>query len=613
MSWVTVVWSMVSSASLTLAAIHFLVWFRRRAALPHLLFSTATTGLAAYAACELWMMRSETPEEFGRALWWLHLPTWVVVVSLIAFARVYLREGRVWIAWAACAFRTLALLLNFGPAPNLNFQEVTSLQHVTFLGQTVSYGVGPRNPFMLVGNLSLVLFALFVVDASVATWRRGDRRPALMVGGSLTFFVVGAVLQAVLVLGGVIPVPLSASPLYLGLMAAMGYQLSQDVLEAARLSDELREGRRQMALVEERFRLVVEASPSGIVLADGQGVVVLVNAETERLFGYTREELTGQPVEMLVPERFRGGHPGHRAAYLAAPHARAMGLGSDLFARRKDGTEFAADIGLSPIRREDGPLVLLAITDVSARRRNELEVLRLRDELAHAGRLSTMAQLATSLAHELNQPLGAILRNAEAAELLLQSPSPDLEELRAILADICKDDHRAGGVIDHMRALLRRRGLERAELHVAELLEGVLVLVRQDAQRRKVLLKVEVEESLPRIHGDRGQLQQVLLNLILNGMDAMADLPAERRRLVVRARRADERTVEVAIADAGPGVAAEKLARLFEPFFTTKPEGMGLGLPISATIIEAHGGRLWAENGSFGATFYFTVPVSAAA
>ena len=141
-------------------------------------------------------------------------------------------------------------------------------------------------------------------------------------------------------------------------------------------------------------------------------------------------------------------------------------------------------------------------------------------------------------------------------------------------------------------------------------MDEVLVLVQPDAASRKVRLGVEVPKTLPSVRGDRVHLQQVLLNLILNGMDAMAEVPAEGRRLVVRARQADAGTIEVAIADAGHGVAAAKLARLFEPFFTTKPDGMGLGLPISATIIGAHGGRIWAESGPAGATFYFTLPVS---
>jgi two-component system, LuxR family, sensor kinase FixL len=245
--------------------------------------------------------------------------------------------------------------------------------------------------------------------------------------------------------------------------------------------------------------------------------------------------------------------------------------------------------------------------DVTARKLDEAEMARLRADLAHAGRVSTMAQLASSLAHELNQPLGAILRNAEAAQLLLQASPPDLEEVHAILSDICKDDHRAGEVIDRMRALLKRRGVERVELDFAELMDEVRVLVQPDATIRKVDLAIEVPRTLPPVRGDRVHLQQVLLNLILNGMDAMAEVPAGKRRLVVRARQADAGTVEVAVTDNGSGVPAAKLDRLFEPFVTTKPDGMGLGLPISATIIRAHGGRIWAESGPAGATFHFTV------
>ena len=193
---------------------------------------------AAYAGFELWMLRAVTPVEYGMALRWAHVPAWVTIVSLVAFARLYLRAGRLWLAWTVCGMRTLALLLNFGPAPNLNYREISALRHVSFLGDTVSVGEGVRNPWMLVGQLSLLLLLVFVADASLAAWRRGDRRQALMVGGSLVFFAVGVAIESVLVLGGIVHAPLTASPLYLGLMAVMGYQLSDDVFRAARLSDE---------------------------------------------------------------------------------------------------------------------------------------------------------------------------------------------------------------------------------------------------------------------------------------------------------------------------------------------------------------------------------------
>jgi hypothetical protein len=260
MSWVTIVWSMIASACLTLAAMHLLVWARRRTAWAHLLFSLSAAGVAAYAACELRMMRAETPGEFGLALRWAPVPAWVTVVSLVAFARVYLRAGRLWLAWVICGVRTLGLLLNFGPAPNLHFREISSLRRFLFLGDSVAVGEGTRNPWMLVGPLSLLLLVIFVTDASLAAWRRGDRRQALVVGGSLVFFAIGSMVEAGLVLGQVVHAPLTASLVYLGLMAVIGYQLSDDVFRAIQLSDDLRQREQQMALAAD---LPASASGSG--------------------------------------------------------------------------------------------------------------------------------------------------------------------------------------------------------------------------------------------------------------------------------------------------------------------------------------------------------------
>jgi signal transduction histidine kinase/ligand-binding sensor domain-containing protein len=251
--------------------------------------------------------------------------------------------------------------------------------------------------------------------------------------------------------------------------------------------------------------------------------------------------------------------------------------------------------------------VLLALE----REKTAHEVQQLRDELAHSSRVSTMGQLASSLAHELNQPLGAILRNAEAAELLMEQNPPDLAEIRAILADIRLDDERAGGVINRMRSLLKRQKAERSQLSTGDLLQEVGALACSDALRRNVKLTVDASPGLPPVQGDRVQLQQVLLNLFLNGMDAMSEQPPERRRLIVQARQADAHRIEVSVRDFGTGISKPSLARLFEPFFSTKPHGMGLGLPISRTIIEAHQGKIWAENRpDGGACFYFTLPVA---
>jgi len=221
-----------------------------------------------------------------------------------------------------------------------------------------------------------------------------------------------------------------------------------------------------------------------------------------------------------------------------------------------------------------------------------------------------LGELSSSLAHELNQPLGAILRNTEAAELFLQEPSPDLEELRSILADIRKDDERAGAVIDRMRALVKRSEIEHSLLDLNLLANEVISLVRPDADSRKVRLTLEPASSLPPVFGDRVQLQQVLLNLLLNAIHAVNDSALDRRRVTVRVKPAGKQ-VDVVVSDTGHGIPTDKLPRLFEPFFTTKQNGMGMGLPISRTIMKAHLGSIRAENDpAGGAMFCFTLPVA---
>jgi signal transduction histidine kinase len=244
------------------------------------------------------------------------------------------------------------------------------------------------------------------------------------------------------------------------------------------------------------------------------------------------------------------------------------------------------------------------------RHRAEAALQRNREELAHVTRVSTVGELTTSVAHELNQPLGAILSNAEAAEMFLMADPPAVDEVRDILADIRKDDQRASEVIRRMRNLLQKHDLTPKSIEINEAVEEVLKLISTGVSARKVAIKFERMAGLPRVWCDPVHFQQVVLNLVLNGMEAMAGLEEEKRQVVVRTGPGDNGTVKIAVVDSGPGIPTDRLPKLFEPFFTTKKEGMGMGLSIARTIVEAHHGQIWAENNSgAGATFYFTVPV----
>ncbi len=248
--------------------------------------------------------------------------------------------------------------------------------------------------------------------------------------------------------------------------------------------------------------------------------------------------------------------------------------------------------------------------EIELSRAAELKVRKAQDELAHMNRVSAMSELAASIAHEINQPLAAILSNAQAAQRLLALTPPDLAEVRDALAAIVDDDRRAGKVIQRMRAMLRKDEPVVAPQDVNELVREVARLVASAALLRGATLRIELAPSLPRVSGDAIQIQQVLLNLIVNALDAVARRPPDARLVVVETYAADRGRVELSVTDSGEGFAAADLARIFEPFFTTKPQGLGIGLALSRTIVEAHGGRLWAEHRpGGGATLRCALPI----
>jgi two-component system sensor kinase FixL len=264
-----------------------------------------------------------------------------------------------------------------------------------------------------------------------------------------------------------------------------------------------------------------------------------------------------------------------------------------------------------PIVNRDGSVdqVLGTSTDITQHKATELELRRQRAELAHVARVSIMGELAASLAHELNQPLTAILANAQAALRFLSSKPETTEEVREILQDIVKDNSRAGEVIRRMRALVKKGELEFGDLDFAGLVKEVALLVHSDAILLNVSLNMSFAPNLPSVRGDRVQLQQVVLNLLLNAFDAMKSCSPGERAVQLQVEDTGSGFIKTGVRDSGTGLSGDQLDKVFQPFYTTKGEGLGMGLSICRSIIESHGGRLWAENNDDrGASFYFTLP-----
>jgi C4-dicarboxylate-specific signal transduction histidine kinase len=252
-----------------------------------------------------------------------------------------------------------------------------------------------------------------------------------------------------------------------------------------------------------------------------------------------------------------------------------------------------------------------ACQDVTDQRRSEAASRRSHDEITHLNRVAAMGELAASLAHELNQPLAAILLNSQAASRFLNRELPDLARACDCLNRIAEDGARAGQVIKSLRGLLKKGESLASLVDLNEVVSDALRLTGNDAMLRQVSVKFEPLPALPPIVGDRIQLYQVALNLIVNGLDAVTERPPGDRWVLVRTAEADGNGVEMTVEDSGKGIAESDLARVFEPFYTTKQEGLGMGLSISRTIVQAHGGRIWAENGTgCGAIFHCMLPVA---
>ena len=611
MSWITVAWSMMASAILTLALLHFFIWFNQRQQWAHLAFSIAAFAAAVLAGMEFMGMRATSIEQMAALQRWVHLPVLIIWVAIVFFVRFYFNAGRLWLVWTVCGLRVFALILSLTTGQSLFFRKVTNLKHVAiFGGETISIPQGVLNPWYIVGPLSTLALIVFVVDASITLWRRraDTGRRAMIISGCITFFLLTAVVQPALVNSGMINSPYMVSLSFMSIIITMSYELSHDVLRSAQLAHRLKASEADLRISEQRMDLAMSAAELALwewdivhdeIWSSDNGRALFGITKTERIdfdrflssvYSEDRERM-GQAVDKSL-----AGDSGFEEEYrVMLPDGRIRWLGT------RGHIEF---------NQRGLPLRMSGVSiDITRRKQAELDVLKQRNELAHLSRVTMLGELSGTLAHELNQPLAAILSNAQAALRFLAQDAEALNEVREILEDIVVDDKRAGEVIDRLRLLLRKEEVQHRPLDVNEVVQDVLKLVGSDLASRNIVVNLDLSSKLPAVIGDRVLLQQVLLNLILNGCDAVADTEIiEHHRLHIHTLRNGD-AVQVSVVDQGRGISLDDMEHLFEPFYTTKPQGMGLGLSICRTIITAHNGQLLVTNNAgCGATFYFILP-----
>jgi two-component system, LuxR family, sensor kinase FixL len=611
MSWITIVWSMNAAACLTLAGIYFLVWCKQREGWAHLLFSITAVAAAAIAGFELAMMHAGTVGQYELLVRWIHVPVWVLTLSFIAFVRLYLHAGRPWLAWSICSLRTLVLILNFILTPNINFRRITSRHFLWWGGDMISMPVGVANPWGLLSSVSLLLLLIFFVDATITVWRRGDRRRALVIGGSMIF---GAILawHVPLVIWGIIDVPFFLCFAYSGIVAAMAYELSYDVLHAAQLARRLQASEAELRETEERMELAASAADLGMWMWDIARNEIWITDKGRSLFGFA-------PSEKVDFDHFRSRlHPEDRESVLNAVE-NSLQTGAEYRSEYRvmlpnGEVRWIAGRGHVEFNGDGQPVRMRgASLDITKRKHAEEQAARQRNEMAHLSRVAMLGELSGSIAHEINLPLTAILSNAQAAQRILANGGADRTELREILNDIVRENKRAGEVIRGLRLLLKKGEVQQHSLRINKVVQDVLKLMRSDLINQSVIADTHLARNLPTVTGDPVQLQQVLLNLMVNACDAIADCASPERRLLIRTGIENgSNLVIVSVTDRGSGIPQEKMEQIFEPFFTTKAKGMGLGLSVCRTIIATHRGKLWATNNADrGATFCVSLPIGA--
>jgi two-component system, LuxR family, sensor kinase FixL len=359
------------------------------------------------------------------------------------------------------------------------------------------------------------------------------------------------------------------------------------------------------------FQTLIATAVDGIMVIDERGTVQVYNDACERLFQYRAAEIVGQNVKLLMPSPYRDEHDSHLDRYRHTGQARIIGTGREVQGQRKDGSVFPIYLSVGAGTLGSKRIFVGIVHDISERKTAEARLQRLQDELNHVARLAEMSQFSAALAHELNQPLAAIVNYMNVAKRLLTVPGTQAKAQEA-LAKAGEQAERAGQIIRRLRDFVEKRDGKRAVENINAIAEDAIALAMVGTKATDIEVRTEFAPHSPPVLVDRVQIQQVMVNLLRNASEAMADSP--KRELTIATAGIDGSAVEVAVADTGPGIPDEVASRLFKPFVTTKPGGMGIGLAISQSIVEAHGGRLrMTPNQGGGTVFRFRLPAAPAA
>ena len=378
------------------------------------------------------------------------------------------------------------------------------------------------------------------------------------------------------------------------------------LIGASKVARDITATRAAQASLREReahLQSVLDTVPDAMVVIDTRGIMQSFSATAERLFGYQASEAVGKNVSILMPQPYRGHHDAYLSRYMATGERRIIGVGRLVVGQRKDGSTFPMELSVGEMRSGDRRFFTGFVRDLTERQQTQQRLQDLQSELIFMSRFTALGEMASTLAHELNQPLTAATSFLNGARRLLDDGKPDdIPIIRNAIESAAEQMLRAGQIIKRLREFVARGETERQPENLVKLIEEASALALVGAKETGAQVSFAFDPAVGFVLVDRIQIQQVILNLVRNAMEAMQEV--QTRQLEISTRWVDLATVEIAVKDSGPGIAPEIAEKLFQPFMTTKPQGMGVGLSISRTIVEAHGGRLWAEPNPDGGTIF---------
>ena len=598
MSGLTIAFSMCAAASFLFSLLYAFLWSKDRWNAARVLGMLMSLSAAVLAMLELRLILTDSPGRYVELLRWTEVATSLLIILMSWFIYHLFGTARRWLAVTISAVLGIYMAMQLA-LPLVIYSGGLSLRPIlTYWGETFYRPLGTASIWRYLVDVANVLFAIYVFDAASRAWRAGNKRRASIIGSAMILFALSVLIIEPLADVGIFRFPYLISFAFLVVITAMTYELAAELVKVSRYSHEIATG-------ELRWRSLLNNLSLLIVELDLAGDIRYVNNFGLAYLDYSNHALNGKSwLDTLVP-------PQNREEYrqLSDTRLEIRRFLGNIETRAK--SKRLMRWSFVTLRNDLGQAAgLLGIAeDITESAADEHRIIKLKDELTFESRVLMMGELSASIAHELNQPLTAILSNAEAAQRFLEHKPPDLNEINEILRDIAQYGVRCGDIIQNMRRLMTRVPVQREATDLVPLIRDVMKMAQSDAITRNIRVILDHDHSSPMVIADQVQLQQVILNLLINAFHAITANESILREVRISVEQDAAGVVLVAVNDSGPGIPADAQDRIFDSFYTTKKQGMGMGLPLCRTIVEAHGGSIEARNVAGGAVFRFTIPL----